>query len=395
MGKIKVLALDGGGSRAGVLSSALATIYGGNTPGRQIIEEFDFVAGNSGGSIVLAALCCNYTPNKITECYDDLVVLRRMFSPNKWHDDVLRYMLGGYSSEGKLAALRDLFDKNQQPGEKKPSDIMLDEWPTYFNHKVDLIVAAFDYDQERATFFRSNKNSLAKSSTPALDATLVEAVHASTNPPIPYYDEPAEVRGHRFLDGALAGYNNPVLAAVVEALANRPGEADDIRVLSIGTGGSAQPRAIDGAPPPLGKPRAGTGFRTIFTKAVGAIFADPPDVASFHAHMALRQPLPAPGSTVTEGYVVRLCPLVRPEWNATTSQWTLPAGLDAEEFERLIAMPLDSMTQEDVELNVNMRKLWMNDKLPNQPIRMGDHMRCDIGHEKFGDAAAHWKQISV
>lgn len=59
----------------------------------------------------------------------------------------------------------------------------------------------------------------------AKDATLVEAVHASTNAPIRYYDEPAEVSGRRYWDGALGGYNNPVLAAVVEALANGPAEA--------------------------------------------------------------------------------------------------------------------------------------------------------------------------
>jgi hypothetical protein len=41
-----------------------------------------------------------------------------------------------------------------------------------------------------------------------------------------------------------------------------------------------------------------------------------------------------------------------------------------------------------------MTDLWLADAIPNQPIRMGDHMRCDIGHETFSEAAAHWRKIA-
>ena len=61
MAKIRILALDGGGTRAGIIARALAEIYGGDVGGRQILRRFDYAAANSGGSIVLAALCCDCT----------------------------------------------------------------------------------------------------------------------------------------------------------------------------------------------------------------------------------------------------------------------------------------------------------------------------------------------
>src|SRR5262249_30077034 len=149
-----------------------------------------------------------------------------------------RNFLPRYSSRGKFEGLKRVFDQKRGNDEPAPSAILLRDWPKYLKRQVNLIVPAFDYDEERTTFFRSNPKSLAKSSTPAAAATLVQAVHASTNAPIRFYDEPAEVSDHRYWDGALGGYNNPVLAAVIEALANRPGEADKIRVLSIGAGTS-------------------------------------------------------------------------------------------------------------------------------------------------------------
>jgi hypothetical protein len=257
-------------------------------------------------------------------------------------------------------------------------------------------VCAFDFDQERATFFRSNSSSRAKSSTPAVEVALVDAVHASTTPPLPYYDEPAQVAGRRYWDGALAGYNNPVFAAVVEALANRPRDADldDIRVLSIGTGGILRPLAKDAPGSDLGKPRENTGALTSYRKAGTAIFADPPDVASFHAHMALRQPLPEPGAAPPQGNVVRLSPLVRPIWDGQKSEWTLPEGLSREDFEQLVRMRLDPMEPAELSLIARMCDLWIAGAIPNQPIRMGDHMRSDIGHDTYRSAADHWHAIA-
>ena len=83
MSRIRILSLDGGGSRAGILAVALGRIYGAQTPGREILRKFDLVAGNSGGAIVLTALCCNYTPRDIAGFYADPATVERMFSP-RW-----------------------------------------------------------------------------------------------------------------------------------------------------------------------------------------------------------------------------------------------------------------------------------------------------------------------
>jgi predicted acylesterase/phospholipase RssA len=395
LNRIRILSLDGGGSHAGVHARTLGALFGPDTPGRDIIRQFDFVAGNSGGSVVFTALCCNYTPSDIAAFYNDPATLRRMFSP-KWTAGIplLRDVLPRYSSKGKFEALKWIFDRHRQDGEPLPSTIRLQDWPKYLKSEVNLIVTAFDYDRERAAFFRSNLTSRAKSSAPAVDATLVEAVHASTNAPIRYFDKPAEVSGRRYWDGGLGGYDNPVLAAVVEALANRPAEADDIRVLSIGTGAIAQPLTTERAAPSIGKVPDSTCLFSALKKVATVIFDDPPDAASFHAHVALRQPMPLAGATLSEGSIVRLCPLLSPVWDPNGGGWKLPGAVSGSDFQALIAMELDAMTEPELALIRTMCDLWIAGEIRNQPIRMGEHLRCDIGHEKFSEAAAHWRRIA-
>jgi predicted acylesterase/phospholipase RssA len=397
MSKIRILSLDGGGSNAGVHARTLGRLYGPDTPGRDIIRRFDFVAGNSGGSIVLTALCCNYTPHQIAEFYNDPATLRRMYSP-KWISAIplLRCILPRYSAKGKFEALKWIFDRNRQNGEPLPSDIKMANWKDHLKKDVNLLVTAFDYDRERAAFFRSNRGSPTKSSTRANDPTLVEAVHASTNAPIRYYDEPAEFGGRRYWDGAMGGYNNPVLAAVVEAMAGRPDVAHNFRVLSLGVGTCAKPLSSDkpSAPPPLGKVPEKVCLLNELRKAATVIFGDPPDVATFHAYVTLRQPLPpkSPGET---GRIVRLCPLLRPIFDEKDGDWRLPEGLCISEFQALFKLRLDAMKPRDLELIRKLCDLWFADAISNQPIRMGEKMRADIGHDTFSQAAAHWHSISA
>lgn len=397
----RILSLDGGGTFAGVHARTLGKLYGANTPGREIVRKFDFIAANSGGAIVLAALCCNYTPEQIAALYNDPATLRRMFGP-KWVNwiPLLRNVLPRYSACRKYRALIDIFDCNRQLIEPNPSVIKLSEWPEkYLKSEVNLIITAFDYDRERAAFFRSNLKSLARSSAPALeDATLVQAVHASTNAPILYFDKPAEVCGRRFWDGGMGGYDNPVLAATVEALANYPEGAADMRVLSLGVGAVVRPEASEDAPPPIGKKRDSTCLLSAVKKAATVIIDEPPDAASFQAHVALRQPIPKKDEhgnlsvPAESGNLVRLCPLIRPI--RSPGGWKLPAGLCAEDFLELVEMKLDVMSKHQLGLIRRMCDLWMADALCNQPIRMGIDFQCEIGQDTFSEAAAHWESIS-
>ena len=398
MDQIRILSLDGGGALAGILAVALGRLYGARTPGREIVRQFDFAVGNSGGSIVLTALCCNYTPHEIASFYADPDTVRRMFSP-QWSAVFkrilpLRLLFPPYSANGKFKALKDLFDRNGQSGEPLPSQIPLTDWPKWLGFPINLLVTAYDYDLERAAFFRSSNQSPAQSSAPHVNATLAEAVHASTNAPIFYYGEPAEFRGRRYWDGGLAGYGNPVLAAVVEAMANFPGRTDDMRVLSVGTGVVRQASTTDGALPPLGAPPASTCVLAALKKAGTAIVADPPEAASFHAYVALGEPMPTPARTPRDSHMVRLCPFVRPIWDPSTGEWELPKGLTSEEFADLVSLPTDAMTRDELALIEKMGNLWVADAITNQPIRIGHRMQCDIGDSTFSEAAAHWWRIA-
>ncbi len=393
--KIRVLSLDGGGSHAGIMARALGAIYEPDMPGREIVKKFDFIAGNSAGSIVMTELCCNYTPLEIAALYDDPASTRKLYSP-KWYAFIpfVRALpfIALYSSTGKHKVLRDLFDSKQEGASKIP----MKDWPSMMGcSKTNLLVSAFDYDKRRATFFRSNLASLAGSSSPANDVPLVDAVHASTNAPITYFDKPALVGGRRYWDGALGGYNNPVLAAVVEALANRPHEADQIRVLSLGTRAEALPQPpAKGAEPPWGEPRPSTCTIEAIKRASSAVLDEPPDVASFHAYLALRQPLPQKPMTVANGNVVRLCPLLRPHWNARAGRWEPLTGITAEEFKAMTRLRSDAMKADEIATIRKIADRWIAGDIPNQPIRRGEHSFCDIGHDTFAEAAAHWHRIS-
>ena len=119
--------------------------------------------------------------------------------------------------------------------------------------------------------------------------TLADAIHASTNAPVNYFDGPARfpLGGHpaRYWDGGLTGCNNPVLAAVTEAivLGQSPG---DIRALSIGTASVAlaSPQVNDQASPYL-QARTQQSLVNDLGKLATAILDDPPDIASFLAHV--------------------------------------------------------------------------------------------------------------
>jgi len=101
---------------------------------------------------------------------------------------------------------------------------------------VHLLITGFDYDRNRATFFRSCAASGPTWGTgEPTGITLAEAIHASTNAPLNYFDAPATFpdRPGRYWDGAISGCNNPVLAAVTEAIVTGQNPVD-LAVLSIG-----------------------------------------------------------------------------------------------------------------------------------------------------------------
>jgi hypothetical protein len=81
---------------------------------------------------------------------------------------------------------------------------------------------------------------------------------------------------------------------------------------------------------------ASTCVAATLKKAGTAVLADPPGAATFHAYVALGQPMPKPGDAMAKSHLVRICPFVRPIYDAATGEWNSPRGLSAEEFRRLV-----------------------------------------------------------
>jgi hypothetical protein len=310
----RVLSLDGGGTWALIQARALQKLFTDDTAGWVVLEAFDVVVANSGGSIVAGGLVANKKLSEIVALFEDLQRRESVFQRK-----------------------------------------------------------AFDYDRERATFFRTNSKSLSSSS----DASFLDAIHASTTPPVIFFDQPARWEAsdgvHRYWDGAMAGYNNPTMAGVVEILANaaeEPIRSEGVRVLSLGTATVPRPAGY----------RSPTGLVNDVRKAAMSILDDPPDTASFEAHVTLHGAIPDPGRRpVADGPVVRMSPVAR----------VGTPGVTQEEYDALSSIHLDAVEQQDVDRISSLAESWLRDDVPNQPIRPATgNDPADIGHDRFSEAKA-------
>ena len=385
----RILSLDGGGTWALVQARALMKVFP-DAGGHDVLRPFDLVVSNSGGSTVAASLAVGQSPADIADFILDPDRRRLGFEPT-WAERLrlARILpLPRFRTKAKRSSLRRELGKD--------SETKLTEWQQRFGARPDLVIPAFDCDTERATFFRTNASSLAASRTASgpPNATLLDAVHASTTAPIVFFDEPAAIEGRKFWDGAVAGYNNPVLAGVVEAHANEV-PLESIRVLSLGSGSVRRP---------LGGPLADPRFSRPFTPGLvsgwrefgTAILDDPPDAATFIAHVTLGGRLPKDGEAIVSGPVVRMAPVVRPVWNEQRRDWAWPSALADSDWARLTRLALATIEQRDIELVDSLAAAWINDLVPNQPIRSTKYMTAEIGHDTFTAslaAANEWLRL--
>jgi uncharacterized protein len=385
----RVLCLDGGGAWALIEVRALINLYGKDTTGHQVLRNFDLVAANSGGSLVLAGLVEDLPLTAILQYFLDEDDRRSIFSPtSKLGDDFLRLALGigpKYSATAKLPAIEHLLPKT---GDVSLAGCM-DKINGPNGAPVHLLIVGFDYDHNRAVFFRS-----AKAGSPdwgegqPTSVTLAGAVHASTNAPVNYFDEPAQLPGadDRYWDGGITGCNNPAVAAVVESivLANSP---QDIHVLSLGTGSVSLPVApLDGPTSPLEAARAKSSVANDLKKLAGAIVDDPPDAASFIAHAITGGKAGLQPPVVSR--VVRMSPLISPL--RAGGGWAPPKGYTVAQFQYLCQIDMDAVMPIEIRFITDYCTFWLEDRAPNQPIRMNgqtfDPQNPEIGYAKFSEA---------
>lgn len=391
----RILSLDGGGTWALIQVKALIALFNNDptTKGHTVLQQFDLVAANSGGSIVLGELLEDRQLGDILKFFKDETARKSIFSPtHSFGDRLLQALLGigpKYSAKDKLPGLQKaLPTKGSTPLTNVASGIRREG----ASEDLHVLITSFAYDRNRARFFRSSETNLPQwGEGESSNVSLAEAIHASSNAPVNYFDGPAVIPAGRFWDGGIAGCNNPVLVAVTEAI-GRGQTPTNIVALTIGTGSVALlPATPDQPSSPFVQPMSDPGFKNDLRKLATAIVDDPPDVATFLAHVmtgsgiGLNRP-PA------DSRVVRMNPLISPVNNGGTSGF--PGSMNPKDFSNLANLGLDAVEQKDADMIASYAGLWLRDAAPNQPIRMnGDTLAKELGQTKFSEAAAAWSAI--
>lgn len=258
--------------------------------------------------------------------------------------------------------------------------------------EIRFLITAFDFDRRRVRFFRSKSTVSPESGVgEASDVTLAQAVHASTNAPVNYFDAPALLpKGERSWDGAIAGFNNPVLAAVTEAIAAGE-DRNQLAALSIGTASVALPWPTTSAEKMsrLFRQPSEQSLTADLRKLAGSILDDPPDTATYMAYMMCKDKLPQG----VDSRVVRLSPLISPMKGAD-GVWRPPGNLTEAEFVALMNIDMDAIKQSDVASITRYTDEWLADRTLNQPVRMdGDTLKKEVGETSFSAAVAAWRRI--
>ncbi|WP_316739436.1 patatin-like phospholipase family protein [Pedobacter aquatilis] len=428
----KILSLDGGGSWALIQARVLLDIYG-DLNGHELLKKFDMVIANSGGSLVLSTLCNDMKLSEIISVFEDENKRKQVFSKLsfweklKWRNIAsLTNVLGPkYSMERKLSGLQNVmqaYNKLMLEGKTtQPTlNINLNELPKIIGKpELQLLIVGFDYFRQRATFFRSNIASKtdAFSGGKYYQISLGHAIHSSSNAPVNYFDAPAEIeinqlngqdiRKTKMWDGAVSGFNNPVLAGLIEAMTNNTIPLSDYKILSLGTGTGGQAMIADyqtSTNPEIqnifqknkNNKLAFTDYNLTFVsdikKMSTSILGDPPDSATFIAYSIID---PSLSNTAC---LVRINPCIKPILNASTQIFEAPdvykaQGNGSESFARLMDLDMDAVANEDVDLIKQLCVNFINGNngltLANQLIR-GDGNGMHLGDDTYAKAKKRW-----
>ena len=434
----KILSLDGGGSWALIQARVLQDIYG-DIGGHELLRLFDMAIANSGGSLVLACLCNNMKLSEIVEVFKNDDKRSLVFPPiginfGSILEPIIRLFIKGprYKTEEKIKGIKKvLYQYDQQNSGNYIVDRFLDEIPAiigenYNKNSLDLIICGFDYFRERVSFFRSNKVSKTDkfNSDTFYHISLADAIHASSNAPVRYFENPATVnlklekvdgnfdeRKGWFWDGAVSGFNNPVLAGLIEALTNGYAAIDnDYRILSLGTSltrkailtdaeFSSDPNVREIWQKNKGKPYvvADSSFHYIndVAKLSKSILSDPPDSATFIAYSILH-----PDLKKDNPKLVRINPCLSPILKG--NEYFAPDVYKDHEnkFNELIEMDMDATHDDQIFLiNDLCEKFIVNskkpeDSLPNQLVRGNPQTGNGyLGYPTYYEAKQRWNEL--
>lgn len=395
-----ILSLDGGGSWAIIQLLTLKDRYG-NISGHEILQKFDLVIANSGGSIVLAALAENWTLDKALTLFEDQTIRESIFSETTYKEryfpvDYLRLLgidLGPkYSSKRKKESFENLF--------KEINKRQMSELPSFIkNESLKLVVCTYDALNNRAKFFKS----YGADAEDYDSIRLTQAIHASSNAPVQYFDFPARFKAknseiyYELWDGALGGFNNPILAGMIEAF-KLGVKLKDIRMVSIGTGNKLM--SIKDKDDfwklkqvAITKRRKKLNFKSLGSQAkffketvlnqAKTILYQPPDTANYIAMMFLK----ANSDEAINKHIVRLSPLIHIDSKTSKEEKSL--------INKMYVLDMDITKDEEIQCLLDGFTKWKEGKIINQPLEFKIKRNNDIvfinGNKDYKNGMDQWK----
>jgi hypothetical protein len=410
MESFKILSLDGGGTWALIQVRILQQKHGIEVRGHDVLRYYDLVIANSGGTLVLAAMCMNKTLSEIAQLFLNPAILETIFDkkPLQYYVPVLKRFLPRFKTTSKLEGLKKQLTSNISGLD---ANVLLTDLPKMIGKpNLQLIITCFDYDKKRAVYLRSNPFSNMESCniqqqiglpvTPTFKTTsLLHAAHGSTNAPVLFFDDPAkfpfsgENYDHRYWDGAVAGNNNPIAVGVLEAIANGA-KKENIKAVSIGTANTCLP-VLYNIP---GEPRTEFDWLVKYCKTnnwigdlrkmANSILEDPPDAATFMAFKTLDlQYSKEPGNQL-----IRINPVVKPIYDPAQNAWRRPGiNWKVKDLKYFFEMDMAVTTAYGVNLIDKLCEDYFAGAFDNQGIRNGGPlMEIILGHRTFKDALDAW-----
>ena len=214
-----ILCLDGGGVRGIITLQLLKKLE--EVVGIPCYDLFDMVAGTSTGGIIAGLIASGKKASEIEHLYIKLTkkvftgrhwTANRFVNPPQYTKEYYRNIL-----KQEIGSNTTLQDASQNTG-------------------TDILITAKDVAAGEETYFTcfSNKDKF----TGTYKDVLLRAV-LETTMSAPTYFTPLE----RFVDGGITSHNNPVLAAILEAVKYGPRNKyniNELTVFSFGTGSRPQ-----------------------------------------------------------------------------------------------------------------------------------------------------------
>lgn len=224
-----LLCLDGGGIRGIMTIQLLKALE--ERAGAPCHQIFDLVAGTSTGGIIAALIASGRSASEIDGLYEKLVskvFQKRDFFSSQFVDPPI------WSKGSYRRLLKELV-----------GDATLQE--TCDRTGLDLLLTAHDVAEGEETFFSCLRERPAGQNR--YRGVLLRAAMEATMS-APTYFTPLE----RFVDGGTTTYNNPSLAALLEAVQYGPGtyQASKLSIFSFGTGCVTQVIEPENVPNPPG-----------------------------------------------------------------------------------------------------------------------------------------------